>query len=218
MNAIEYSILVAAAYLAGAVPFGFLIGKLHGVDIRKAGSGNIGATNVTRSVGRTAGKICFALDFLKGVAPVAVAGLLFPDSAWPALAAGLATILGHVFPVYLGFKGGKGVSTAAGVAFALAPWPLLSALAIWAAAFLISRYVSLASVIAAASLPVGAAVYGFCGVGSAAARSGVTLGFLALIALFVIVRHRSNIRRLLNGTESRFEKKKKTKEKNGADL
>ncbi len=212
MNAIEYAVLIAAAYCIGAVPFGFLIGKLHGIDIRKVGSGNIGATNVTRTVGRTAGKICFALDFLKGVAPVLIAGMLFHESAWPALAAGLATILGHIFPIYLKFKGGKGVSTAAGVAFALAPWPLLTGLAVWAVVFLAGRYVSLASIVAAASVPVSAALYRLFGIGGAAARSGVTLVFLTLIALFVIVRHRSNVKRLLAGTESRFEKKKTRKE------
>lgn len=212
MNAIEYAVLIAAAYCIGAVPFGFLIGKLHGIDIRKVGSGNIGATNVTRIVGRTAGKICFALDFLKGVAPVLIAGMLFHESAWPALAAGLATILGHIFPIYLKFKGGKGVSTAAGVAFTLAPWPLLTGLAVWAVVFLAGRYVSLASIVAAASVPVSAALYRLFGIGGAAARSGVTLVFLTLIALFVIVRHRSNVKRLLAGTESRFEKKKTRKE------
>ena len=130
MNAWHFAVPVAA-YFIGAIPFGFLIGKLHGIDIRKVGSGNIGATNVTRSVGKTAGKLCFFLDFLKGILPVYLAGLLCPGEPVVALAAGAATIAGHMFPVYLEFKGGKGVSTAAGVALALAPYPLLIAFVSW---------------------------------------------------------------------------------------
>ena len=130
MNAWHFAVPVAA-YFIGAIPFGFLIGKLHGIDIRKVGSGNIGATNVTRSVGKAAGKLCFFLDFLKGILPVYLAGLLCPGEPVVALAAGAATIAGHMFPVYLEFKGGKGVSTAAGVALALAPYPLLIAFVSW---------------------------------------------------------------------------------------
>ena len=126
----EFILLPVAAYLIGAIPFGFLIGKLNGVDIRKVGSGNIGATNVTRSVGKTAGKICFGCDFLKGLLPVLLTGLFLPQYPWLTLAVGLATLLGHIFPVYLKFKGGKGVATAAGVAMAMAPWPLLIGLAV----------------------------------------------------------------------------------------
>ena len=101
----EFILLPVAAYLIGAIPFGFLIGKLNGVDIRKVGSGNIGATNVTRSVGKTAGKICFGCDFLKGLLPVLLTGLFLPQYPWLTLAVGLATLLGHIFPVYLKFKG-----------------------------------------------------------------------------------------------------------------
>lgn len=150
---LEYFIVPAASYLIGSIPFGYLIGRLHGIDIRKVGSGNIGATNVTRSIGRIAGKICFFLDFLKGALPVVLVNMTFEENtANLALAAGLAVILGHVFPIYLRFRGGKGVATAAGVALALAPYPLLCALAVWVVTFLTSRYVSLASIVAAASL------------------------------------------------------------------
>lgn len=207
MNAWHFAV-PAAAYFIGAIPFGFLIGKLHGIDIRKVGSGNIGATNVTRSVGKAAGKLCFFLDFLKGVLPVYLAGLLCPGEPIVALAAGAATIAGHMFPVYLEFKGGKGVSTAAGVALALAPYPLLLAFAGWAVVFLVWRYVSLASIVAAILLPCIAILFAFCGIGGATATSGITIGFFLLISLLAIYRHRSNIVRLLNGTESRFEKKK----------
>ncbi len=209
---IEYILVPLAAYLIGAVPFGLLIGKYHGIDIRKVGSGNIGATNVTRSIGKRAGKLCFFLDFLKGALPVAVTLLLFPDNAVAPLLAGSATIIGHMFPVYLKFKGGKGVSTAAGVALALAPYPLLTAFAIWGITFFASRYVSLASIVAAVALPVAAAVFSCFHLGSAAATSPVTLGFFTAIAILAILRHLTNIKRLLNGTESRFAKKPKAEE------
>ena len=204
----EVILLPVAAYLIGAIPFGFLIGKLNGVDIRKVGSGNIGATNVTRSVGKTAGKICFGCDFLKGLLPVLLTGLFLPQYPWLTLAVGLATLLGHIFPVYLKFKGGKGVATAAGVAMAMAPWPLLIGLAVWAGTFLATRYVSLASIVAAAVVPVLAVIFRLCGVGNPVSTSWITIGFLTLIALLAILRHIGNIARLLNGTENRFEKKK----------
>ena len=196
-----------ASYLIGAIPFGLLIGKCYGIDIRKTGSCNIGATNVTRSVGKTAGKICFFLDFLKGALPVAATQLIYPDMPWLTIGCGAAAILGHIFPVYLKFKGGKGVSTAAGVALALAPLPLLCAFAVWVATFFISRYVSLASIAAAVALPIFAAVFKLLGIGTPTAQSPITLGFFIAAALLTLVRHRENIKRLLAGTESRFEKK-----------
>ena len=196
-----------ASYLIGAIPFGLLIGKCYGIDIRKTGSCNIGATNVTRSVGKTAGKICFFLDFLKGALPVAAAQLIY-EMPWLTIGCGAAAILGHIFPVYLKFKGGKGVSTAAGVALALAPLPLLCAFIVWVATFFISRYVSLASIAAAVALPVFAVVFRLLGIGTPTARSPLALGFFIAAALLTLVRHRENIKRLLAGTESRFEKKK----------
>ena len=186
MNAWHFAVPVAA-YFIGAIPFGFLIGKLHGIDIRKVGSGNIGATNVTRSVGKTAGKLCFFLDFLKGILPVYLAGLLCPGEPVVALAAGAATIAGHMFPVYLEFKGGKGVSTAAGVALALAPYPLLIAFVSWVIVFLVWRYVSLASIVAAVVLPCTAILLALCGIGGATATSGVTIGFFLLISLLAVI-------------------------------
>jgi glycerol-3-phosphate acyltransferase PlsY len=195
------------AYLFGAIPFALIIGKLHGVDIRKVGSGNVGATNVTRAVGPVQGKICFVLDLLKGTIPVLMAQLAMPHSPGTALAAGAVAILGHMFPVYLKFKGGKGVSTGAGVALALAPIPLLCALALWAGLFLVTRYVSVASIVAAAALPVFTLIFGMAGVGSTSAKSLPVLCFFCVIAAVTVYRHRSNIRRLLDGTENRFEKK-----------
>lgn len=207
MQIAVYTVFPIVSYLIGAIPFGLLIGKMHGIDIRKAGSGNIGATNVTRSVGKTAGKICFLLDFVKGAIPAIAAQFAYPELPLLALGCGAAAILGHIFPVYLQFKGGKGVSTAAGVAVALAPLPLLCAAAIWAAAFFIWRYVSLASIAAAVALPVFAGIFRVLGIGSMTARSGLTIAFLCAAAVLAIQRHRENIKRLFAGTESRFSKK-----------
>lgn len=204
MNA-ELFLLPVAAYLIGAIPFGFLIGKWYHIDIRKAGSGNIGATNVTRVVGRKAGKLCFFLDFVKGALPVILATVFVPETPELALAAAIAAILGHIFPIYLKFKGGKGVSTAAGAALALAPYPLLVALVVWVAVFLIGRYVSLASILAAVTLPVAAWIFSYCNIGAEIPLP--TLLFFTAAAIVAILRHTENIKRLLNGTESRFERK-----------
>lgn len=203
---LEYFIVAVAAYLIGSIPFGYLIGRLHGIDIRTVGSGNIGATNVTRSVGKIQGKICFFLDFLKGALPVAAVNMTFEtNTANLALAAGLAVILGHIFPIYLKFRGGKGVATAAGVALALAPYPLLCALVVWIVTFLASRYVSLASIVAAASLPIIAILFMGLNIGTPFPLARPTILFFAFIAFLAILRHVSNIKRLLNGTESRFD-------------
>ena len=211
MNIITISIAAAVSYLIGAIPCGLLIGLSKGIDIRKVGSGNIGATNVTRSVSPLAGKICFFCDFLKGMLPALLAQFLIPSApATAAIICGLASVVGHMFPIYLKFKGGKGISTAAGVAIALAPIPLLTAFAIWGAVFFAFRYVSLASIIAAVMLPVSAFIYSYFNIGGTVAKSRHTLIFFIIIAILAVIRHISNIKRLLNGTESRFEKKKKS--------
>ena len=207
MDMLFYALLIVGAYLVGAIPFGLIIGKLNGVDIRTVGSGNIGATNVTRAVGKTAGKVCFFLDFLKGALPVLAAQLIYPGVHWLPLVCGGAAVIGHIFPVYLKFKGGKGISTAAGVALALAPYPLVCAAAIWVLSFFIWRYVSLASILAALTLPLFAGLFIFLGWGTATARSWITLGFLIAAAVVAVLRHTENIKRLVNGTESRFVKK-----------
>ena len=196
---------VLAAYLIGSIPFGLLIGKLNGKDVRKEGSCNIGATNVTRVVGKWWGKLCFLCDFLKGFLPVFIMMRLYPGDGLSAALTALAVVLGHVFPVYLGFKGGKGVSTAAGAALALCPFAVLIAGAVWVLVFLTSRYVSLASLSAAAALPVSAwLLHFFAGV-----ELPLPIGILLIVlAVLTFWRHRSNITRLLNGTESRFERKK----------
>jgi glycerol-3-phosphate acyltransferase PlsY len=213
--ALGYILASVFGYIIGSIPFGFIIGKLHGIDIRKVGSGNIGATNVTRSVGKVAGKICFALDFCKGFLPVLALKMLVARGVIAPVMYGmgealviLAVVLGHMFTIYLKFKGGKGISTAAGVAIALAPLPLLTAFAIWGAVFFAFRYVSLASIIAAVMLPVSAFIYTYFNIGNNVAKSRHTLIFFIIIAILAVIRHKSNIKRLLDGTESRFEKKR----------
>lgn len=207
---LDYFAVFAASYLLGAVPFGFLIGLCFHKDIRKEGSGNIGATNVTRVIGKWWGRLCFFLDFLKGWAPVWTVSCIYATPETPApglllLTAGAATILGHMFPIYLRFKGGKGISTAAGVALALAGWALLAAGLVWIAVFLLSRYVSLASILAAATLPLAAAGLN-CWYKPVPVSIRIFFLFIAIVAIY---KHRSNIVRLRNGTELRFERKKK---------
>lgn len=214
-NTIEAVFMILGAYMLGSIPWGFIIGRIYGVDVRTVGSKNIGATNVTRTVGKIPGKICFVLDFLKGGLPVLAAQKVADAGAWEGYAEWvviivmLATIIGHIFPVFLQFKGGKGVSTAAGAIMALAPMPLIVALVVWVVVFFISRYVSLASITAAAVLPVVAWAFAMANIGKPVAQSKWTLIFLTVVAVLAIVRHHSNIRRLLNGTESRFGKDKK---------
>ena len=207
---IEAVIIILLAYFIGAIPSGYMIGKFHGIDIRTVGSCNTGATNVTRCISKKAGIFCFFCDFLKGALPV-LAAIHFTPFAWMPIAAFAVAVAGHMFPVYLKFKGGKGIATAAGGAFAIAPLPLLAALLIWYIIFRISRYVSLASIIAALMLPVGALVLCLCFDPEKAhlllrVRWATVIAF-ALIGILAVYRHRSNIVRLLNGTESRFEKK-----------
>ena len=226
---ISITVIALGSYLVGAVPFGFLIGKMKGVDIRKHGSGNIGATNVTRVVGKGWGRLCFFLDFLKGAIPVIAASMLsdressqfvvdhlpawlkaescLPDPAGLlACVAAFAAVCGHIWPVYLNFKGGKGISTAAGAILALNPLSLLSAGVVWAIVFFASRYVSLASIAAAAAIAVFCVVYKVAGLSNANLPETILLFLLAVLA---ITKHASNIRRLRAGTESRFERKKK---------
>lgn len=210
-----FAAALAGSYLIGSIPFGFLIGKFKGIDIRTQGSGNIGATNVTRVVGKGWGRLCFACDLLKGAVPVLIASYFLKNLQWPSHTAGgllvvltaFAAVTGHIYPIYLGFKGGKGVSTAAGAILALNPLAVLCAGAVWGIVFFSSRYVSLASICAAVALPAAAWIL------ARFAHISVTrpeMILLLVFALLTIVRHTSNIKRLLNGTESRFVKKPET--------
>lgn len=187
-------IVIVAAYLIGSIPTGLLLGKAYGIDVRKEGSGNIGATNLYRTVGRKVGIITLLGDCLKGLLPV----LFIKHSALPPeLAAwvGLAAFCGHVFSVFLKFRGGKGVATALGVFLALAPLAVAIAIAFFAVMMFIWRYVSLGSIVAAASMPLAVFLMG--------GNSTVTT-VTVLISAIVILRHRENIGRLLSGNESKF--------------
>ena len=203
------AVVVLVGYLIGSVPAGYLAGCIGGIDIRKVGSGNIGATNVLRILGKRYGYPVFLFDFLKGVAAVEMSILIF-DIYHPAASrelcaifAGVSAVIGHSYPVWLNFKGGKGVATTAGVVFALIPFAALVMCVVWVAAFQASRYVSVASIAAAIALPVtvGALLY------FEQLNKPVLLYFSIWLAAVVIVRHRSNVSRLLNGTEPRFQRK-----------
>jgi acyl phosphate:glycerol-3-phosphate acyltransferase len=196
---IQPLLLSLLSYFVGATPTSHWVGRgIYGVDLRKEGSGNLGATNVFRVLGwKAAGPVVVA-DILKGWLPVALFPALVTGAApWWALVFGAAAIVGHVCSFWVGFRGGKGVATSAGVFLALAPWAVLIGLAVWLAAVAVSRYVSLGSILAAVVLP-GAVVL-------TPHRGGeATLGFAVALALFVIWAHRDNIRRLMHGKENRF--------------
>ncbi|NTV50223.1 MAG: glycerol-3-phosphate acyltransferase [Geobacteraceae bacterium] len=188
------SIIIAAAYLIGSIPTGLLLGKAYGIDVRKEGSGNIGATNLYRTVGRKVGIITLIGDCLKGLLPVVLVKFssLPPEfAAW----VGLAAFCGHVFSVFLKFKGGKGVATALGVFLALAPLAVAIAIALFAVLMLFWRYVSLGSIAAAAIMPLAVFLLG-------ENRTVTTVTFI--IAMIVIWRHHENIKRLLSGSENKF--------------
>ena len=187
-------IVIGTAYLIGSIPTGLLLGKAYGIDVRKEGSGNIGATNLYRTVGRKVGIITLIGDCLKGLLPVVIvkASSLPPElAAW----VGLAAFCGHVVSVFLRFKGGKGVATALGVFLALAPLAVAIAMALFAVLMYLWRYVSLGSISAAAVMPL--AVYFLGG-------SRTVIIVTSIIALIVIVRHHENIGRLLSSNESKF--------------
>lgn len=191
-------------YLLGALPFGYLVARAHGVDIFKAGSGNPGATNVKRVLGAKAGNTVLVLDVLKGAA--ATAWPLLPsvdvERSWVLSLIGVvAAVVGHAFSVFTRFKGGKSVATAAGGLLVLIPGACLVGGVTWVVVFYASRYVSLASILAAVAVSVASWLLGYP-VAVAAIASA--------LALFVIARHRDNIRRLLDGTENRFARKSGT--------
>jgi glycerol-3-phosphate acyltransferase PlsY len=194
-----------AAYLLGAFPTAYVVGRLNGVDIRRVGSGNVGATNVFRAVGKTWGIVTFVLDALKGFIPAFVfprlLPLLLPELAptqvWSIGFAGCA-VVGHNWPVFLSFKGGKGVATSAGALLGIAPLAVGLGLVTWIAVFALTRYVSVASIATAIVVP--APTWFLC------TRAGLTLPIaFTLLGALIIWRHRGNIRRLLAGSEHRFD-------------
>ena len=184
------------AYLCGAIPFGYIIAKLFKhIDIRKQGSGNTGATNVYRTISKPLGILTLILDALKGFIPVYLVTLTNPSSYWIVIAVALVTILGHIFTVFLNFKGGKGVATACGAFLAMNSLAVLICFLVFVIILLIFRYVSLASIFAAIILPISLYLLD---------SSSELLIFSFVISVLVIVRHISNIKRLLNGTENKI--------------
>ncbi len=211
-------LLLLFAYLLGSVPFGLLIARAHGIDLRTVGSGNIGATNVSRALGRKWAYVCFVLDVAKGLVPMLLARRLGIVSEQPAtqelffwMLVGAAAVCGHIFPVYLRFKGGKGVATSLGVGLGLWPYFTLCGIAafvVWSVCVLIWRYVSLASIVAATSFPIALTIL-------TAALEDWRFGQLwplfivaVLMALLIVARHAENIKRLLEGSESKILQKK----------
>jgi acyl phosphate:glycerol-3-phosphate acyltransferase len=204
------ALVLVGSYLLGSIPFGYLAGRIAGIDIRKAGSGNIGATNVLRVLGKRYGYPVFALDFLKGLGAVrisiALATVLRPESSSPeifGILAAVSAVIGHSFPLWLKFRGGKGVATSAGALFGLMPLAMLIGVAIWISVFWLTRFVSVASMAAAVALPL------VIGIMTRLNRThGKALFYSSLgIATVVIWRHHSNLSRLVRGREPRFTRK-----------
>ena len=192
---------IAAAYLVGGIPFGFLIGKARGVDVRTVGSKNIGATNVFRTVGKKWGLVAFVCDVLKGLVPTLLAKRFAADPSWLPLAVGVACVVGHMLTPYMKFKGGKGVATAFGMLIGLVPALVGVAFALFALVFACSHFISLGSISAAAFLMV--AVW-FPILGTEGRANLPQFILVSAIAAFVIFKHRANIGRLLSGTESKI--------------
>jgi glycerol-3-phosphate acyltransferase PlsY len=204
-------LLIIGSYFLGAIPFGLLIAKAHGIDLRKIGSGNIGATNVSRALGKKWAYICFILDVAKGLLPMLAAAIILPPQKTSSdlllwLAVGIAAIVGHVLPIYLKFRGGKGVATSLGVVLGLWPYftiPGLIIFAVWALCVVIWHYISLASIIGAILFPIAVCV----GIVIADDWHFTTLWPLvvvsSLLCIVIVARHRDNIKRIIAGTESK---------------
>ena len=208
---LAFIVIAVSAYLLGSIPTGYLVARAKGIDIRAVGSGNIGATNVFRMVGKTAGVFALIVDGLKGYAActwlcdwvLTLPGGPTTNTELYRILAGITAVLGHNFTCWLKFKGGKGIATSAGVFFALAPLAVSIALGTWIIVFALGRYVSVASLAAAVALP--AAVW--------LTPNSLTLRIVTTaLGLLAIFKHRGNIQRLLNGTEQRFGQKSATQE------
>ena len=211
MTAVIFIGSAVISYLLGSIPTGFLWGKACGIDIRQVGSGNIGATNVMRALGKGPGIAVLVLDVAKGFLPVFFAPKLFAFfqlggdeetvhhfNAILQIVCCLCVIAGHNWTCWLKFRGGKGIATSTGALLAFLPWPLLSALCVWLIVFALSRYVSLASICAAAGLPIATWLI---------EKNPFLVGFTTLLGLVAIYKHKSNIQRLIAGTENRIGRK-----------
>ena len=210
MPALYYLLVAFLGYIIGSIPAGYIVGRFHGIDIRREGSGNIGATNVLRVLGKPCGYGVFLFDFLKGVAAVRLAIWLGARAHLPALSldlvgiiAGVLCVLGHTYPVWLRFKGGKGVATSAGVLFGLMPLAALLVMMVWLVVFQITKYVSIASIVAALASPAASwAVLTW-----QQTNEMVLVYFSAGLTAVILWRHRTNIARLRQGTEPSFRRK-----------
>ena len=206
-----FIILIIGSYLLGSIPFALVIAKAHGKDLRSIGSGNIGATNLSRALGRRWAYFCFVLDVLKGLLPMLVTIRLVSSPLSIAelflwLAVGCAAILGHIFPVYIKFRGGKGVATSLGVALGLWPYYTICAacaFVVWAVVALLWRYISLASIAASIAFPIALILAIALTPGWNFADLWPLLTAAIVIPLMVILRHRENIKRLIAGTENK---------------
>ena len=187
-------LLVTIAYLLGSVLFGDLVARLKGVNLREVGSGNVGATNVSRALGKKFGVLVFFLDMLKGFLPTVLAVKLYGIGSWTVFFVGLASVLGHMFPIFHSFKGGKGVATAFGVILAVSFKMALLLLILWAGVLYWRRYVSLASIVASASAPFLLLLAGY-------PFHIFLMG--VIIACLIVFKHKSNIERLISGQELR---------------
>jgi len=212
-------ILIPIAYFVGAVPFGLIVGRMRGIDVRTSGSGNIGATNVGRLLGKRYFFLVFFLDLLKSFVPMAIASWVVhriaePQRDWRLylvwLLVGFAAVLGHMFSVFLKFKGGKGVASSAGMMLGLAPYytlPGLLGIVVFTIVFAITRYISLGSITAACAFPLLYLLLGSAMHWPVFASQWPLLVFAVLIAAMIVYKHRSNIQRLLAGTENKFARK-----------
>jgi glycerol-3-phosphate acyltransferase PlsY len=201
-------LIIVLSYLIGSIPWGYLFARSRGIDIRQYGSGNIGAANVLRAMGKKWGYLVFLCDFLKGLLSVKLGSLIaayfLVNVSLGSVFAGIACVLGHDYPMWLRFKGGKGIATLAGTVLSLFhPLIFVSFGVVWIAVFLIGRYTSLASISAVVALPIAASLI----VAKTETDFPLLFGFSVLMAALAIWRHRGNIVRLLNGTENRFGKK-----------
>jgi acyl-phosphate glycerol 3-phosphate acyltransferase len=205
-----FAAVALVSYLLGSIPAGYIAGRIAGIDIRHAGSGNIGATNVTRVLGKRYGYPVFIVDFLKGLMAVSLS-ILIEKRAQPisaptelfGIVAAISSVIGHAFPVWLSFKGGKGVATSMGALFGLMPFMALIGIAVWVITFEVTRYVSVASMTAALAVPISILIL----MPLKQTGGAVLLYFSICLAALVIFRHRSNLSRLVRGTEPRFKRK-----------
>lgn len=213
---LENILYIVAAYLIGSIPFGYLAGRINGIDLREHGSHNIGATNAVRVLGKKWGIPVFICDFLKGFLPLlfvkeqlggTVEGFDVDQMAW-LLGVLAALILGHTYTCFLGFKGGKGVATTAGCLFALSLPIGLAVLVTWVVGMVITRYVSLSSMLAAVAMVTAAVQVFWLEDGDFAAADAMVITLLFLVCILVVFKHRSNITRLCNGTEPKAFSKK----------